>query len=319
LNNSRERAKVLSFISSLAGGGAERVLTEILSHITRENINPTLLLLYPFDDSPYREYLPGDVKVTVVARKSDSFFEKVKQLINLMKFVRKEKPRVIVSILTHTNIMALFSGMLFRISVIVCEHVNLGEILNTRAGKRILGLPARPLVKILYRYAGRVIAVSEGIRENLVGEFNISAEKIEIIRNPMDLKRITKLTGVPPDHPFFEERAPVIIAAGRLVPQKRFDILIEAFGMVLSEMDARLIVLGEGPQKGALKKLAGDRGIADKVSFAGFQKNPYCFLSKAEVFVLSSGYEGLPMVLLEAMACGILLSPPTAGQVQARY
>lgn len=83
--------------------------------------------------------------------------------------------------------------------MIVCEHINLGEILNTRGGKRILGLPAKPLVKILYRYANRVIAVSEGIRDNLVGEINMLAEKIEIIRNPMELRRITKLTGVPPD------------------------------------------------------------------------------------------------------------------------
>jgi len=276
----------------------------ILSHVDRDRIDQVLLLLYPFDDLPYREYLPRDVKITVVGRNSDSFFKKVKQLIDFMKVVRREKPQVIVSVLTHNNIMALLAGTLFRMPVIVCEHITLGEALKTRGGKRILGLPVAPLVKILYRIADKIIAVSEGIRDNLVEEFSVSAEKIEIIHNPMDLKLITELMDMSPKHRFFEGRAPIVMAAGRLVAQKRFDILIEAFGMVLSEMDARLIILGDGPEKGSLEKLAKDRGITDKVSFAGFQLNPYIFLSKATVFVLSSGYEGLPMVLLEAMACG---------------
>jgi glycosyltransferase involved in cell wall biosynthesis len=98
---------------------------------------------------------------------------------------------------------------------------------------------------------------------------------------------------------------PIVIAIGRLVRQKRFDILIEALSNVLTEIDARLIILGDGPDRELLERLVEDLGIPDKVSFEGFQINPYKFLSKAAVFVLSSQREGLPMVILEAIACGI--------------
>jgi glycosyltransferase involved in cell wall biosynthesis len=301
----KEKIKVLFFISSLAGGGAERVTVDILSHIDKDKIDPTLLLLYPFNASPYKEYLPEDVRVSVVERKSDSFLEKVNHVIHFMEAVRREKPQVIVSALTHNNIMAILAGIVFSIRVITCEHITLGDMIRTREGRRILGLPVTPLVKILYRFADQIVAVSEGIRDNLVEEFNAPADKIKVICNPIDFKRITELWTISPEHPFFEERAPVVVAAGRLVSQKGFDILIKAFCMVLSEMDVRLIILGEGSEAESLKKLSEDRGITSKVSFVGFQKNPYNFLSRADLFVLSSRYEGLPMVMLEAMACGI--------------
>lgn len=300
----KDKIKALFFISSLAGGGAERVMVNILSHIDRGRIDPSLILLYPFDDSPYRQYLPGELKVIVVGRRSDSVIGKVRQFINFFSAVRREKPQVIFSMLTHNNIMALFAKILFRIRVIVCEHITFGEVLKTKEGKRILGLPAALLVRILYRFADRIVVVSEGIKANLIEEFHIPGRRIQVIYNPIDLDCIIGLSSMQPEHPFLEGGAPIVVAAGRLVAQKRFDILIEAFGMILSEMDARLIILGEGPEEEPLKKLAGDRGILGKVSFAGFQKNLYSFLSKAAVFVLSSNYEGLPMVMLEAMACG---------------
>ena len=160
------------------------------------------------------------------------------------------------------------------------------------------------MVKIFYRFADKIIAVSEGIKTNLVEEFRIAAGSIEIIYNPIDIDRINELSRMPLEHPFFQGSAPVILAIGRLVRQKRFDLLIRAFREVLSELDARLIIAGEGPERESLQRLAKDLGIGEKISLVGFQANPYAFLSKADVFVLSSSYEGLPMVLLEALACG---------------
>jgi glycosyltransferase involved in cell wall biosynthesis len=301
---SNEKLKVLFFISSLAGGGAERVMVDILSHIDRSRIEPTLVLLYPYDNSPYKEYLPKDVKVVVVERKSDSFFSKIKQVADFIKIVHKEKPRVILSILTHNNIMAVSVGLIFRIKVIVCEHTILGEFIKTRGRKKILWFLVSLLVKALYRFADRVIAVSEGVRSNLIEEFNISVHKIQVIYNPVDINRITELSSVPPEHPFFKSDVPVLVAVGRLVWQKGFDTLLMAFNLVIQEMDARLIVVGEGPEKESLEKMVQDFSITDKVFLIGFQRNPYQFLSGADVFVLSSNVEGLSMVILEAMACG---------------
>jgi glycosyltransferase involved in cell wall biosynthesis len=300
-----DKIKVLFFISSLEGGGAEKVMVTLLSNIEGSRIEPVLVLLYPATQSPYREYLSEKIKLIVVGRNADSFFEKIRQFMFFLRCVHKERPRVLLSMLTHNNIMALLAGLLLRIRVIVCEHIALGEVIKTGDGKRMLGVPVAPMVKILYKFSDSVIAVSEGIRRNLIEEFSIPGSKIRVIYNPIDFDAITKLSTIPPEHPFLKGREPIVMGAGRLVAQKRFDVLIKAFSCVVKEMDARLVILGEGPVRDALQKLVRDIGIEDKVSLAGFQRNPYKFLSRADVFVLSSGYEGLPMVVLEAMACGV--------------
>jgi len=300
-----EKIKVLFFISSLAGGGAERVMVDLLRNIDRGRIEPTLVLLYPYADSPYRKYLPEDIRVIVVTRKSDSLPSKLLQLLNFIKTIHKEKPNVIVSMLTHNNIMAMLSGLFFGIRVIACEHNTLSEVIKTKEGRRILGFPVSLLVKIFYRFAAKIIAVSGGIRSNLISDFGMRSEKVQTIYNPIDLIRINDLISDSPEHPFFREQTPLVIAMGRLTQQKGFDILLKAFSVVISEIDAGLIIMGEGPQRAYLENIIRDLGITDKVYLAGFQRNPYAFLAHSDIFILSSQYEGLPMAILEALACGI--------------
>jgi glycosyltransferase involved in cell wall biosynthesis len=297
--------RTLFFISSLDGGGAERVMVDILRHVDRSRIEPFLILLYPHEKSPYKKYLPDDLRIIVLERQSDNVFHKLKQFLNFVKTLFREKPQVIVSMLTHNNIIAILSGLLFNIKVIVCEHNTFSEVIKTGEGKRILGLPVAPMVKILYRFSEKVIAVSEGIRENLIADFGIPAQKVQTIYNPVDLGRIRASRSMPQERPFLKDRKPIVVAMGRLVEQKGFDTLIKAFSHIVQEADARLIILGEGPQRDGIEYMVRDLGIGDKVSLAGFQKNPYALLSSSDVFVLSSNYEGLPMVILEAMACGI--------------
>jgi glycosyltransferase involved in cell wall biosynthesis len=196
--------------------------------------------------------------------------------------------------------------LLFKIPVIVSEHNTLSEVVKTEEGRKILGVPVAFMVKILYRFAANIITVSEGIKSDLISAFGISEDKVQTIYNPIALNRISSLATESPEHRFFfEDRKPVVIAMGRLTPQKGFDILLKAFSRVISDIDARLIIMGEGRQRAYLESLIRDIDIADKVSLAGFQKNPYAFLSQSDIFVLSSQYEGLPMAILEAMACGV--------------
>lgn len=332
------REKVLFFISSLEGGGAERVMVDILRYIDKGRINIILVLLHPFTNSPYKEYIPENLKIIVVKRKSDSFLEKVKQFFAFVEVIYKERPRVVLSMLTHNNIMAILAGMLFKIKVFACEHSTLGEVIKTKEGKKMLGVSTAFLVKVLYRFADKIIAVSEGIKSNLIEEFKIPQEKIEVIYNPIDMERINRLRSSKDNEkspltslfqrgrlfpsikrgvgvcPTFLAKGgegglsgeiPVIIAMGRLTWVKGFDVLIKAFSRVVKEVDARLIILGEGNERESLERLADNLGLNEKISFLGFQKNPYPFLSNADIFVLSSRYEGLPMAILEAMACGM--------------
>lgn len=298
-----QKVRALFFLPALIDGGVERVMVEIISHINRERIKPVLVLLHPYENSPYRECIPKGIKVIVVQRKSDSSVDKIRQYAGFLKTVFREKPHVIVSMLTHSNIMAVSAGLLFRKKIIISEHTTLSEAMKTKEGRRMLWFSTTPLVKIFYRFADRIIAVSEGVKADLVEEFNILPRNVEVIHNPIDLKRISELCNNPVEHVFFVEGVPIILSVGRLVPQKGFDILLKAFSDVIKEMDARLIILGEGPEKESLARLANELAIAEKVSFLGFQNNPYKFISKADIFVLSSRLEGLPMVVLEAMAC----------------
>ena len=303
--NPGARAKVFFFVPSLAGGGAERVMVDMLRYIDKRKIEPVLVLLYSYEDSPYKEDLPDDIPVIVVGRKSDSFFDKIRQFAAFLKTVFEEKPQLILSMLTHTNIMAIMSGMLFKRKVIISEHNTLGKVVRTKEGKKILGFPVSPMVKILYRYADRIITVSDGISKNLIEEFKSPSDKIKTIYNPVDMHRIAKLSEEKPEYHFLSSPVPLIISVGRLVPQKGFDILIKAFSKVVAETDARLIIMGAGPERGALEQSSVDLGLSDRIYFAGFQNNPYAFLARAELYVLSSRYEGLPVSVLEAMACGL--------------
>lgn len=300
-----DKVKALFFIPSLGGGGAERVMTEILHHIGRDRIEPVLVLLRQYEHSPYKKDLPGGLKIIVAERTSDNHFDKIKQYAAFMKIVFEEKPHVIISMLTHSNIMSISAKMLFRKRVIIGEHNTLSEVIKTEEGKRMLWFPTATLVRIFYMFADKIIAVSEGVKTDLVKKFSIPSGNVHVINNPIDLKRVLELCNNPAEHIFFREETPLVLSVGRLVPQKGFDILLKAFRRVVGEMDARLMILGEGPERKSLVRLARELAITEKVSFPGFQNNPYKFLSKGHVFALPSRYEGFPMVMLEAMACNI--------------
>ncbi|MBI5050964.1 MAG: glycosyltransferase, partial [Nitrospirae bacterium] len=126
-----------------------------------------------------------------------------------------------------------------------------------------------------------------------------------VIYNPHDIKEIQGFAREEPQHPWLKEKeCPVLVNAGRLIHQKGQDILLNAFKLVLEKTPARLIILGEGPLLKDLLKLSETLKIKDNVDFAGFQKNPYTFMSHCDVFVLPSRWEGFPNVMIEAMACG---------------
>ncbi|NWF98817.1 MAG: glycosyltransferase [Nitrospirae bacterium] len=303
--NFTAKIKVLFFITSLDIGGAERVMLHILRHLDRNRFFPILLLLYQYNELPYSKYLPEDLKILVLQRKSESFTSKIKQAITFLLTVGKIKPDIIFSMLTHCNILALFGKLLFRTKIIITEHSTLSAIIKTPDGAKILGLPVSFLVKTFYRFADKIITVSEGVRDDLIEKFNISWEKIKNIPNPIDLELISQMKIKKATHPFFEKSVPVIISVGRLVKAKGFDILLNSFKKVIKKINARMIIIGEGPERNNLEILSKKLGISDKVSFAGFQENPFQFLAKGDLYVLSSRYEGMPLSLLEAMACGL--------------
>lgn len=140
--------------------------------------------------------------------------------------------------------------------------------------------------------------------DDLVDNFGIAREKCRIIYNPIDISRIEKLAREDVRHAWFQENIPIVISCGRLTTQKNYPFLFRALKLALQEVDIRLVILGQGEECEKIIAYAAELGISKQVAFLGFQENPFKYITRAAVFVLSSSWEGFAMVLLEAMACG---------------
>ncbi|HEY0975252.1 MAG TPA: glycosyltransferase [Solimonas sp.] len=158
----------------------------------------------------------------------------------------------------------------------------------------------------LYPRAAGVIAVSEGVRQDTIAITRLPPERVQVIRNPVITATLEAQAAEPVSHPWLSDRVlPVVMGMGRLTTQKDFPTLIRAFAQLQDSQPSRLILLGDGKDREALQQLAADLGVAQRLHFAGFQKNPYAWLARADLFVLSSAWEGSPNALTEALALGI--------------
>lgn len=159
---------------------------------------------------------------------------------------------------------------------------------------------------MLYPFADAVIAVSRGVADDLRRNAALPEGLLHVIPNPVLTPKLSLLAGEMITHPWFAKGGgPVIIGVGRLTRQKDFPTLIRAFAKVRSQRECKLVILGEGQDRPALENLAKERGIRDDVDLPGFAGNPYAYMSRSSLFVLSSVWEGSPNVLTEALALGV--------------
>jgi glycosyltransferase involved in cell wall biosynthesis len=158
----------------------------------------------------------------------------------------------------------------------------------------------------VYRLADAIITTSKGVADDLVAQFGVPRRHIRIVHNPVDLQAIAKAAAEPldPDH---ERRwsHPAIVAAGRLAAAKNYPLLIDALAELRRTIPARLFILGQGDAEPAMREQIARLGLDEAVVLCGFQRNPWKFIARADVFALSSRYEGFGNVLVEAMACGV--------------
>jgi len=230
----------------------------------------------------------------------------INALLPLARYLREERPEAMLSAMSHANTVALVARKLAGVStrVVVSERGTIsGEY------KIAQGLVAKLVFKLLpfiYRRADGICTVSEGASLDLAKFARIPAHRINTIYNPFDLNSIEGKALQPLAHPWFSVgQPPVIIAIGRLNEAKDFPVLIRAFSRLRKSRPARLIILGEGELRAALEEQAAECGLSqDEVQMPGFVDNPYAYLARCALFVLSSRREGLPGSLIEAMACG---------------
>ncbi|MBJ7498466.1 MAG: glycosyltransferase [Sphingopyxis sp.] len=282
------RKRILFAINSLAGGGAERVLVTLLgaSGPWRDRYDIHLALL---DDEP-RAYEPPD---WVTVHQLDARYKLLPSLTRLRALAARLAPHATLSFLTRANIANAWAMAGRGRPWLISERVNTSAHLgHARA--------ARAMVRMVYPRAAHVIAVSDGVVEDLAANFGVARGRMSAIANPVDHRRIAELAAEPPA---FVPACPYIAAAGRLTPNKNFPLLLRAYANAAPP--ERLVILGEGPERGALEALAASLGIADRVDMPGFAANPFAIVARARAYAMPSNAEGFPNGLVEAMACGV--------------
>ncbi|MES1925762.1 glycosyl transferase group 1 protein [Salinisphaera sp. T31B1] len=162
------------------------------------------------------------------------------------------------------------------------------------------------LIARLYATADALLAVSSGVADDLSQTANVPRESIHVIHNPVVTDELREKAKLEPSHPWcLDTGLDVILAAGRLAPEKGFDQLVDAFARLAESRPAlRLLIVGEGPERCVLASKIADLSLEDRVALPGWVDNPYALMSHSRVFVLSSLFEGLPVALIEALACG---------------
>ncbi|QGU05146.1 N-acetylgalactosamine-N,N'-diacetylbacillosaminyl-diphospho-undecaprenol 4-alpha-N-acetylgalactosaminyltransferase [Corynebacterium comes] len=222
----------------------------------------------------------------------------------LASYLWKNKPGTVLSALDHANIAnALLSRLLTpKTKVIVSVHNSLQAGAPTnKMIPRLVNL----LNRWVYAHADQVVSVSQGIRDQLLERYRLDPLRVTTIYNPLDIEFISKLSDAPSGNEWLDHSdLPVVMGIGRLTEQKNFELLIRSFSLVNERLPSRLIVLGEGQERERLERIIKELNLEKDVLMPGFVANPFAWLGKCSVFVLSSKWEGLPGVLLEALACG---------------
>ena len=221
----------------------------------------------------------------------------------LIRYLKKEQPD---SLMTARYALLAISVTFFikiKTKIVIREPLHITSVLNkhSRFKKRLLSYSK----SVVYKHSDKVIAISEGVSKDLIDNFNLSPQKVSRIYNPSADPVIKDLSNENIDHPWFKRDMPIIIGIGRLTEQKDFYTLVDSFSLVTKEKECKLIIIGEGPEKNKIETLISERSLEKDVDLIGFQKNPWKYLSKSNLFVLSSLWEGFGNVIVESMYLGV--------------
>jgi glycosyltransferase involved in cell wall biosynthesis len=291
-------SRVSIFLPSLAGGGAERSIAAVANGLAARGAQVSLVLATA--RGPYMDAVQPAVQVVDLGAPS-----MLRALPRLVRHLRRAQPSALLAAMSHANVAAALAHRLARsrARLVLSERVHVASLLAEYRGASMRATYA--LMRWTYPWADQVVAVSQGVADDLTRHIPVAPERVVTIYNPIVDEQLLALAQAEPTHPWLKSvDAPVVLAAGRLIPQKDFATLIEAFAQLRRKRPARLLILGEGELREPLLAQAARLGVADDVSLPGFESNPFAVMRAARVFVLSSRFEGLPGVLIQAMTCG---------------
>ncbi len=296
------RPLVSFVIPSLTTGGAEQVTVNIANGLADRGYDVELLLSRV--EGELQTQLTSKVEVVSLPPSMGQVFGIATHIPALVHYLRKRQPAALFCHLTHTNVACLVADRIAATDTVVVptEHLAFGVPKEPTLKSRI----AQWLVPRIYPSAERIVAVSEGVAESIVERTAVGRETISVLYNPVDVKTVRRRAREPVDHEWFADgTVAVALFVGRIEQQKDLETWLRTFRRVYDRNpNARAVVVGEGSRRESVQSSAARMGLADVVSMPGYVNNPYGYMSRADVFLLSSRYEGLPTVLIEALACG---------------
>lgn len=292
--------RIAIFLPSLKGGGAERVMVTLANGFAQRGYVTDLVLATA--TGPYLTDVAENVRILDLHARRVSH-----ALMPLMRYLKQERPVAMLSAMNHANVIAVLARSCSGVStrLVVSEHNTIS--IGAQRARKTIERVVYALVPWAYKKASAIVAVSQNAARDLEKFARLSVNSVNTIYNPFDVAFIQQHATEAVSHPWFlcDKEQPIIIAIGRLTEQKDYSTLLHAFAQVRLRIHARLLILGEGEQRNDLEALAQSLGLgADELSMPGFVKNPFAYLAHADLFVLSSRWEGLANVLIEAMACG---------------
>lgn len=248
----------------------------------------------------FQAYLPK--KVRVVNLRAGRVLTSLPRLV---RYLRRSRPAAVLTAMEHSSVIAIWARAIARVPTVIVAtvHTNLSEVVKHAPSRKVQFVPFA--CRLFLHRADAVVAVSRGVASDLVEHAPKCRAIVKLIYNPIITSNILSQSRQAVEHSWFKPgRPPVILGAGRLAEQKDFATLIRAFALVRQRRPARLLILGEGEERQRLETLAAVLGIRQDVSLPGYEENPYKYMSKAALFVLSSAWEGFGNVLVEALAVG---------------
>ena len=294
----RRPGPIAFFLPTLCGGGAERVAVNLAEGMASRGHAVDLVVATAEGE------LAGEVPpaVRLVDLKAGRV---LRSLPSLASYLRREQPRVVLSSMGHANIVSLWAARVAGrgTPVVVTVHNTMSQSGREQgaAGARVWA----GLMRTFYPWAAEIVAVSEGAATDLARTTGLPRERVRVVYNPVITSALLSRAAGASEHPWLAPgQPPVVLGVGRLTSQKNFALLLHAFATVRRARETRLLILGEGEQRSELEALAVRLGIAGDVALPGFRDDAAACMAGAAVFVLSSAWEGLPTVLIEALAVG---------------
>ena len=288
------------YLPSLTGGGAQRVTVNLANGFVDRGVNVDLVVSYHTGE--LRHEVGDGVSIVDLKTPRIPLVGVGASIPALGRYLERETPSVLFSQMHYANVVSVVAHWLSttETALVLTEHTIFGKASQPKDTLMF------SLAKRSHPLADHVIAVSSGVAESVRNNVDIPDSKVSVINNPIVTPSLRGRTEAAIDHPWLvDPGVDVILGVGRLAPEKDFTTLVRAIALAQeANPSLHLVILGEGPRREELHRVAENLEVDDRVSLPGYVDNPYAYMRRADVFALSSKREGLPTALVEAMACG---------------